>query len=550
MSSPALASRIERWPLENLIPYKSNSRTHSAEQVHQLAASIREFGMVGAIVTRDRVIAKGHGTLSAIKLIYESGDLLYPAPGETAGAEPYPAGTVPVFDASGWTDEQFRAYVIADNKLALNAGWDEEVLSAELAALDDAGFDLDVIGFSDEELERLLAEELPPEEAPSGTDETPEVQPDPVSRQGDVWVLGRHRVMCGDSTSIADVERLVAGASAQLLHADPPYGMGKQADGVANDNIYREELDKFQMEWWATFRTFLADNASAYIWGNAPDLWRLWYRGGLADSERIELRNQIVWDKQNIAGMASPDLTQYPIVTEHCLFFQLGEQFRGNVNTDEFPEEWKPLLAYMEGEAKAAGITAPEIKRVCGAGMYGHWFTRSQFNLIPEKHYATLRTEYPGRFERPWRDLKRDWDAVKSIPTKAVQEARSYFDNAHEIMRDVWNFPRVVGDERHGHATPKPVAMMERVMKSSLPVGGICLEPFGGSGATLMGAEKTGRVCYTMELQPVYVDVIVRRWQNYTNKQAVLESSGQTFAEVEAGLVAANDNEPAEEWPN
>jgi DNA modification methylase len=163
--------------------------------------------------------------------------------------------------------------------------------------------------------------------------------------------------------------------------------------------------------------------------------------------------------------------------------------------------------------------------------MFSHWFTTSQFNLIPEKHYATLQAAYPGRFLRPWRQLKAEWDKVKSIPTQKVQEARSYFDNAHDVMRDVWEFSRVNGEERHGHATPKPVAMMERVMKSSLHSGGLCVEPFGGSGSTLIGAEKAGRVCYAMELNPVYVDVIVKRWEDFTGNTAVCVPSDQHFTE-------------------
>ena len=287
---------------------------------------------------------------------------------------------------------------------------------------------------------------------------------EPVSVLGDVWLLGKHRLMCGDSTSIDAVETLMAGEKAALLHADPPYGMGKQSDGVLNDNIYGENLDRFQMEWWATFRTFLADNASAYIWGNAPDLWRLWYAGGLGDSEKLEMRNEIVWDKKAIPGMKSDLLTQYPEATERCLFFQIGDQFLGNVNSEDFPESWEPLRAYLAGEAEAAGIGSKEIRDLCGCGMFSHWFTRSQFTLIPEKHYTKLAASRPGNFQRPWRELKAEWGKVKGGPTSELQGARSYFDNAHDSMRDVWEFPRVTGAERHTHATPKPVAMMERVM--------------------------------------------------------------------------------------
>ena len=394
------------------------------------------------------------------------------------------------------------------------------------------GFDLELTGFLMDEIADLQIEELT--EGLTDEDAVPELDKiEPVSVRGDVWQLGHSRVMCGDSTMIDDIDKLTSGEKAQLLHADPPYGMGKEGDGVANDNLYNEDLDKFQMDWWSAFRSALVDNASAYIWGNAPDLWRLWY-GGLGNSEKMELRNEIVWDKKAIPGMASPGLTQYPTASERCLFFQLGNQFLGSVNTDDFPDSWEPVRGYMEAEAKAAGVNPTEVKRVCGCSMYSHWFTKSQFTLIPEKHYAALAAEYPGRFARPWRELKAEWDKVKDVLTRQVQGARSHFDNAHEPMRDVWEFSRVTGDDRHSHATPKPVAMMERVMKSSLPPKGLCLEPFGGSGSTLMGAEKSGRRCYTMELQPFYVDVIINRWQNFTGKEAFHIESGKTFNELKA----------------
>ena len=230
--------------------------------------------------------------------------------------------------------------MIADNKLALNAGWDDEMLRVEFEELQEMGFDLELTGFSLDEIEALTPKELV--EGLTDEDGVPDAPEKPVSVLGDIWQLGDHRVMCGDSTMIGDIDKLTSGEKAQLLHADPPYGMGKASDGVANDNIYGEELDKFQMDWWSAFRPSLADNASAYIWGNAPDLWRLWYRGGLADSERLEMRNEIVWDKKCIPGMASPLITQFPETTERSLFFQIGEQFLGHVNSDDFPEDWEP----------------------------------------------------------------------------------------------------------------------------------------------------------------------------------------------------------------
>lgn len=512
------ADRVERRALDALLPYAQNARTHSDAQVDQLAASIQEWGWtIPVLVDEAGVIIAGHGRVMAARKL---------------GIQ-----EVPVMVARGWSEAQRRAYVLADNRLALNAGWDKDLLGAELQALNADGFDMPLLGFDEIELQPFLE---PASAGNTDPDDVPEPQVEVVSATGDVWLLGKHRLMCGDSTDAADVERLMAGAYAQLLHADPPYGMGKASDGVVNDNLYREKLDRFQLKWWATFRAFLADNASAYIWGNAPDLWRLWYRGGLSDSERLELRNEIVWDKKAIPGMASPLLTQFPEASERCLYFQIGNQYlsSANINTEDFPEVWEGVRGYLADQAKEAGIVPSDVKRVCGCGMYSHWFTKSQFTLLPEKHYRALAAAYPGRFAKPWAELKAEWDRVRTAPVQEIngelRERRSYFDNAHDSMRDVWDFPRVTGDDRHDHATPKPVAMMERVMRSSLPPGGLCVEPFGGSGSTLMGAEITGRRCFMMELQAVYVDVTIRRWQEFTGDQATLEGDGRTFDQVQA----------------
>ena len=525
-----LAQRIELWPVDRLKPYDRNARTHSPEQVAKIAASIVEFGFTNPILvdSAEGIIA-GHGRLMASRKLGLS--------------------EVPVIVLDHLTDAQRRAYVLADNKLAELAGWDVEMLSGELIELEAEGYDLTLAGFTDDELAALSADPLFKSDDDESDDDAGKEAPAEkysddqldaeveapvrvVTRTGDVWLLGEHRVMCGDSTNSHDVSRLMAGHKSPLMHADPPYGMGKESDGVANDNLRGKALDGFQMDWWGAFRPHLTSNASAYIWGNAPDLWRLWYAGGLGESEVLELRNEIVWDKLNVPGMASPELTQYPEASERCLFFQLGNQFRGNINAEDFPETWEPLRAYMEQQAKAAGITPADVKRVCGVGMYSHWFTRSQFNLIPEARYEAMAAAYPGYFARPWADLKSEWDRVKGGPTSELQGARSYFDNAHEPMTDVWKFPRVIGDDRHGHATPKPVAMMERAIKSSSRPGDVVVEPFGGSGSTLIGAEAIGRRCFTMEMQAHYCDVIVLRWQKLTGKTAQLEATGQDNTEV------------------
>ena len=492
------------WPLDRLRPYEKNARTHSAEQIAQIAASIQEFGFTNPILVdgADGILA-GHGRLAAAK--------------DMGLAE------VPVIVLDHLSAEQRRAYILADNQLALNAGWDMELLRTELAALNLADFDLSLIGFSDDELAELLpeVEELAPEDADA--DAVPEPPSDPVSKPGDVWLLGKHRVMCGDSTEITSVERLMGGAKAALMHADPPYGMDKEKDGVENDNLHNDDLDSFQMEWWATLRPFLLDNASAYIWGNAPELWRLWYKAGLSESERLTMRSQIIWDKPPSASaygspIGSEAMRSYPHGYEVCLFFFLGVQGFNN-NADNYWEGWEPLRLYLESEMKSLGWKTSDLNNATGTFMGGHWVTKSQWMLPTAEQYAKIQSAAKGRaFKREHDQLKREFYAT-----------RAYFDNSHDNMTDLWEFSRVTGEERHGHATPKPVAMMERVMLSSLPKGGLCVEPFGGSGSTLMGAERTGRVCYAMELTPAYVDVIVKRWQQFTGKTATLEATGEPF---------------------
>lgn len=486
-------------PLSKLVPDPANVRTHDSKNLDAIKRSLDTFGQRKPIVVArgnsgELIVIAGNGTLEAAKAL---------------GWESLTVAEVP----ADWDADKARAYAIADNRTAELAEWNDVALASALIDLDAVGWDLRDIGF----------EPLEPPVEEIEEDVVPEPLAVARSVVGDVWLLGPHRVMCGDSTDPATLRLLMDGKQAHLLHADPPYGMGKEADGVLNDNLYRDKLDAFQMLWWKACRPHLLDNASAYIWGNAPDLWRLWFVGGLGDSERLELRNEIVWDKKAIPGMASELMTQYPQASERCLFFQLGEQFIGNVNSNQFPAEWESLRTYMENEADAAGMTASDVKRICGVGMWGHWFTRSQFTLIPQKHYEAIAAAYPNHFRRRWVELRAEWDLASSI----TQERRSYFDNGHEVMRDVWEFPRVSGDERHDHATPKPIEMMARAIKTSAPEGGLVLEPFGGSGSTLMGAQSVGRVCYTIELDPRYVDVICRRFQKATGILPIHAKTGE-----------------------
>lgn len=505
---------IKKVPVADLVPYARNARTHSQRQVDKLAAAIREYGfLVPLVIDGQNNIIAGHGRVLAAQKI---------------GLD-----FLPCVIADHLTDSQRRAYVLADNRLAEDAGWDTELLKIELGELSDAGFNLEFTGFELGEIDGLL---IDPPESPEELDNIPPPPSKPITRRGDIWQLGSHRVMCGDSTEPEEVLQLMNGKVAELMHADPPYGMGKQKDGVEGDNQYREKLDAFQLLWWRTWRPVLSDRSSAYIWGNAPDLWRLWYVAGLQDTEEFELRNQIVWDKGGTPGMKSDLMTQYPIATEHALFFQFGKQFLGNVNSDQYWDGWEEVRGYLAEEGRAVKLTPSKLRSITGVQMFSHWFTKSQWTFIPEKHYQALQTEFPDNFRTAWADLAKIHRRQKLKYREHINGIyggmRAYFDNAHSIMRDVWPFDRVAGEDRHGHATPKPVAMMERIMRSSLPAGALCVEPFGGSGSTLMGAEVSGRVCYTMEITPRYVDVIVKRWQQQTDKQATLDGNGKTFEEV------------------
>jgi DNA modification methylase len=293
----------------------------------------------------------------------------------------------------------------------------------------------------------------------------------------------------------------MGGEKAQLIHADPPYGMGKENEGIANDNLYRDKLDVFQMQWWKAARPHVEDNASAYIWGNAEDLWRLWYRGGLADSERVTFRNEVVWDKGGGGFGVGTEAQRCYFPEEHCLFFMLGEQGFNN-NSDNYWEGWEGMRGYLESEMKRCGWSVSDLNRITGTQMGSHWVTKSQWVLITEQHYKKIQeaAREHAAFKREHDELKRDYYST-----------RAYFDNTHDNMTDVWEFGRVTGDDRHGHATPKPVDMVARAIKSSCPEGGITYAPFAGTSPEIVACQNTGRKCYTSELSPAYGAVILQR---------------------------------------
>ena len=488
--------------INDLISAEYNPRQLTNDQFNQISDSIKRFGIVDPIIVnknkeREDIIIGGHQRIKVAK------DLNIEK--------------VPTVELDLNYDKE-RELNIRLNK---NSGdWDYDVLANgfEMDELMEWGFsEDDLVGFAPEEEEEVV-------EGLTDDDAIPE-DVEPVCNLGDLYQLGEHRLLCGDATIKEDVDRLMDGSKVELLHADPPYGMGKEKDGVLNDNLYNEKLDEFQMEWWSVFRPYLKDNGSAYIWGNAPDLWRLWW-GSMAKTEKLTMRNEIVWNKGSGMGQNSDLHRQYATTTERILFFMIGQQQFGNVNADDFYEGFEPILNYLKKEFEKTNWKPKDITEITGVQMYGHWFTRSQWTLIPEVHYKKLNEKSNNTaFKMKYKDLKNmKFDAMNGgghlDAVRSFNEMRAYFNNTHDNMTDVWDFARVQGEERHGHATPKPIAIMERIIKSSSEKS--VIEPFLGSGSTLIACEKTNRKCYGMELDPHYCDVIIKRWEDFTGQKAEL----------------------------
>jgi len=481
-------------------------------------------------------IKHGNGRIEALALMEESPDYKTP-----------PRGIALEKESGAWCMQlevgvdakslgEAKAYALDANNLTVMGG---DAGLAEVMAMWGQGFEnqlLDLANTGDlpvsidaDDVDAILNQVKADSTTGESKDATPKAKlaEEWAVVPGQVWVipservLGEHRLMCGDSTDAADVARLLDGAQPVLLHADPPYGMGKEKDGVANDNHHGVNLDAFQMKWWVVWREHLTAVASVYIWGNPEDLWRLWYLGGLKDSERLTFKNIIVWSKLawggevlDAIGKLSDGMRCYPPNTERCLFFMRGAQDFG-VNATDYWEGWEPIRSYLEAQVKALGWGPKDIKRITGVSMYSHWFTQSQWTFITKEHYEALQAaqaEAFGKdyeaFAEEYETIKRDYEEIKG----EFYKTRAYFDNTHETMTDVWPFERVWDvEERRGFPTPKPVPMIERVMKSSAPLGAVTCSPFCGSGTDIIAAQNTGRLCYSMEIEPKWAAVTLQR---------------------------------------
>ena len=347
---------------------------------------------------------------------------------------------------------------------------------------------------------------------------------EPKAKIGQIYQLGRHRLMCGDSTKQEDVDKLMNGVKADLVFTDPPYGMKKESEGVLNDNLNFDDLLDFNRKWIPLTFGALKDNGSWYCWGIDEPLMDIYSNilKPMAKENKITFRNLITWDKGYGQGQLSEDFRMYPIADEKCLFVMAGVQGFSN-NADNYFEGWEPIRSYLFNEWRKIS-SKNDWDKYLGNAMGKHYFTKSQWLLPTKEQYMKLQALGKGHqaFKKDYEEIKKDYEEIK----KDYYKTRAYFNNTHDNMNNVWHFNRTTGKEReaaHGHATPKPVALCGRAIETSSREDEIVLDLFGGSGSTLIACEQLNRKCYMMELDPLYVDVILDRWEKFTGEKAIKE---------------------------
>ncbi len=309
--------------------------------------------------------------------------------------------------------------------------------------------------------------------------------------------------------------------------------MKKEADGVLNDNLNYDDLLEFNKKWIFLSFDALKENGSWYCWGIDEPLMDIYafILKPLQKANKITFRNLITWKKENdnptmlFNGACSSNNRSY-YTNEKCLFVMAGVQGFNN-NADHYDETFEPIRAFMEQEAKKVVLTSKKLTEITGVQMYGHWFTKSQFTIIPEHHYKKLQEYYNGAaFNMPYNEIQNLFNADQHQNLKeAVMAKRAYFDGNAAQCIDVWCSDVTSQKEREltgGHATPKPLALCARAIKTSSREGETVLDLFGGSGSTLIACEQTNRKCRIMELEPHYCDVIIKRWETLTGQKAEL----------------------------
>lgn len=427
-----IAQIVER-DVRSLKPYHRNARTHSKRQVKQIAASIERFGFVNPVLIGDDLtIIAGHGRVEAAKWL---------------GLK-----AVPTLMLSHLNEAEKRAYILADNKLALNAGWDREILAIELQGLVDLEFEVELTGFSLVEVDLVIedATEADPETVDLVDDVLPSPSPVTVSRKGDLWILGRHKLICGDARDPEDYKRLVCRERVDLVFTDPPYNVTIDGNVCGHGSVqHREfafasgemneaEFILFLTESLGEIAAVMKDGAIAFVCMDWRHMGELLCAG---NSVFTELKNLVVWNKTN-GGMGSFYRSKHELI----FVFKNGKEAHTN-----------------------------------------------NFGLGDTGRYRTNVWDYAG---------------INSISASRAEELAM-------------------------HPTVKPVALIADAIRDCSKRGEIVLDAFGGSGSTLIAAEKTGRCSRLIEFDPIYCDTIVRRWQAYSGKKAYLAEGGALFDDLE-----------------
>ena len=503
--------------IDELLPYINNARTHDEMQINQIASSIKEFGFNSPIaIDNDNMILCGHGRL--------------------LGAKKLGLKEVPTVCLSHLTPQEKKAYILADNKIALNSGWDFDLLKLEFEELKSVNFDLSLTGFSDNEINDLFNDIDQKEVKDDDFDVDSQISDVNIkSALGDIWICGNHRVMCGDSTSENDVKALMQDEKADLVFTDPPYGMKKEAEGVLNDNLNYDDLLEFNKRWISLSFKFLKDNGSWYCWGIDEPLMDIYSNilKPMIKAQKLTFRNLITWDKGNGQGQNAKDFRCYAPADEKCLFVMCGVQGFNN-NADNYFEKWEPIRLYLKEQRDLMGWSNADMKVMLGHSPKSgcHWFDKSQWSFPTKEEYQTWQKQAEEKaFKREYDDLKREYDDLK----REYYKTRAYFDNVHDNMNSVWHFERTSVEERKdtgNHATPKPLALCARAIKTSSRDNEKVLDLFGGSGSTLIACEQLGRKARLMELDPKYVDVIVKRWQKLTGLEVYRLSDNVKFNDL------------------
>ena len=480
--------KIEKIEISKLKPATYNPRQITKKQYSDLKDSIDRFGLVDPIIINKNgnIVIGGHQRLKICKeLKYKDVDCV-------------------VLDLN---KEQERELNIRLNKSG--GEWDMDILANEfdIEELKEWGFKDIEFGFNIDKITEGNTED----------DHIPEVKESRV-KLGDVWELGNHRLMCGDSTKESDVNKLMNGDKADVAHNDPPYGMKKEKDGVINDNLNYNDLLNFNKEWILLQFTYLKENGSWYCWGIDEPLMDIYSNilKPFIKEQKATFRNLITWDKGSGQGQNSDLTRSYATADEKCLFVMLGVQGFNN-NSDNYFEGFESIRSWLIKEKEKSGMNNKKLRELT-TSTHMHYWSKSQWVFPTKEHYNTIKQASNGRaFNKEYEELKKEYEELK----KEYYSTRAYFNNIHDNFNNVWHFERHIrqGNEG-GHATPKPIPLCERVVKSSCPPKGLVVDFFLGSGSTLIACEKTNRICYGMELDNKYCDVIIERWEQFTGQKA------------------------------